>query len=295
MEYKVSEGENCVIIDGVRDFDLKHIFDCGQCFRWYEEKDGSYTGTAFGRVINVQKQGNLLIINNSDLDDFKNLWFRYFDLGRDYGRIKEVLSKDEVLNEAIKFGGGIRILRQDEWEILISFMLSTNNRIPMIKRAIKSLSEKYGKPIEYKGNTYFSFPEPSKIADADISEIEKCHTGFRAKFIKGAAVAVNDGDLDLYNLDKIGYSKARDELMELKGVGPKVSDCILLFSMGYYEAFPVDVWIKRVMQFFYLTQDDSLKKIEIFAQNKFKELAGFAQEYLFYYARECKSREISDK
>ena len=167
MEYKVSEGENCVIINGVREFDLKHIFDCGQCFRWYEEKDESYTGTAFGRVINVQKQGNLLIINNSDLDDFKNLWFRYFDLGRDYGRIKEVLSKDEVLNEAIKFGGGIRILRQDEWEILISFMLSTNNRIPMIKRAIKSLSEKYGKPIEYKGNTYFSFPEPSKIADAD--------------------------------------------------------------------------------------------------------------------------------
>ncbi|WP_054873678.1 DNA-3-methyladenine glycosylase family protein [Oxobacter pfennigii] len=282
-----------VIIENIRDFEPKHVFDCGQCFRWYEEGDGSYTGVVQGRVINVKKDGQTLVLDNTDKKEFDGLWYDYFDMGRDYGKIKNELSEDDTLKEAIGFGEGIRILKQDEWETLISFIISANNRIPMIKRAIKEISEKWGKPVVYKGNTYHSFPSPQDLKDASVEDFESCHTGFRAKYIKKTVEMVINKEIDLYNLKNLTYAEARNELMKLPGVGPKVSDCILLFSMYYYEAFPVDVWVKRVMQHFYLAPDVSLPKIEKFGQEKFKKLAGFAQQYLFYYARDLKGKEIS--
>lgn len=292
MKYNIYEDNNKVIVENVDDFDLKHIFECGQAFRWYEEQDKSYTGVAKKKVINIKKEGNTLTIDNSSLSDFSEIWYTYFDMERDYGEIKSTLSNDKVLCDAISFGQGIRILRQDEWEILISFIISANNRIPMIKRAIKNICQSFGKPIKYKDNVYYTFPDPEELAAAAIEELEKCGTGFRAKYIKQTTEMILERSIDLYSLKNIGYEKAREELMRLPGVGPKVSDCILLFSMGYYEAFPVDIWVKRVMQYFYLAPDVSLMKIQKYAEERFGELAGFAQQYLFYYARDMKGKEI---
>lgn len=291
LTYETVPQYKKLIIENFKDFEPRHIFDCGQSFRWYAEEDGSYTGIAYGKVLNVKKDGEDIILSNTDETEFKDIWYHYFDLGRDYGEIKQILSQDPILKRAIEFGEGIRILRQDEWEILISFIISANNRIPMIKKTIRMISERWGKAVEYNGKVYYTFPDPCSLSGASLEELEECGTGFRAGYIKRTAELILNGYIDLYNLRDIGYAEAREELIKLPGVGPKVSDCILLFSMGYSEAFPVDVWIKRVMQHFYLTPDVSLKKIEEYAQDRFRELAGFAQEYLFYYARDLKLKE----
>lgn len=282
-----------IVLKDVKNFDPKHIFECGQCFRWYEQADGSYSGVAMGKYINVKKENNNVIINNSNVDDFHNIWYKYFDLGTDYGVIKGELSRDHILSDAIKFGEGIRILRQDEWETLISFIISANNAIPRIKKSVKRISEKWGNHIEFSGNTFYTFPGPDVLSKVDAEEIKECGVGFRAEYISKTAKTINNGEVPLYDLKDAGYKKARKILMTLPGVGPKVSDCVLLFSMGYHEAFPVDIWVKRIMQYFYLAPDVSLPKIEEFAQEKYKGLAGFAQQYLFYYARNLKSREIA--
>ena len=292
MRYNVNYENNKIIIENIRDFELKHVFECGQAFRWYPDDDESYTGIAKQRVINVKKVRDTLIISNTNIEDFKNIWYEYFDLGRDYGELKKELSEDKVLGDAIKFGEGIRILKQDEWEILISFIISANNRIPMIKRAIKVICEKWGNPLEYNGKKYYTFPTPKQLGAASVNDLEDCSVGFRAKYINKATQMILNGDVDLYNLKKSDYVNARCELMKLPGVGPKVSDCISLFSMQHYESFPVDIWVKRVMQYFYLTPDVSLTKIQKYAQDKYKNLAGFAQQYLFYYARDMKGKEI---
>lgn len=287
MKYNAYENNGKVIIEGVKDFEPKHIFECGQCFRWNEESDGSFTGVAYNRVINVKKEGNDVILSNTNIEDFKNIWYNYFDLDTDYGEIKKELAKDSVLKEAIKFGHGIRILKQDEWEILISFIISANNRIPMIKRAIDILSERYGEYIgEYNGKKYYGFPEPGKLKNLTVEEVEDCKTGFRAKYIVSASARVSENEIEIYNLKNLSTEDARTQLMLFAGVGPKVSDCIMLFSMDKQDAFPIDIWVKRIMEYFYLDEETKLKAIQEYAQDKFGKYAGYAQQYLFYYARE---------
>ncbi|AFS77364.1 8-oxoguanine DNA glycosylase [Gottschalkia acidurici 9a] len=287
MKYNTYEKDGKVIIENVKDFEPKHIFECGQCFRWNDEGDGSFTGVAFGKVVNIKKEEDNIIISNTNIKEFEDIWYDYLDLGRNYGEVKEKLSNDPILKEAIKFGEGIRILRQDEWEILISFIISANNRIPMIKKAIDILSEKYGEFIgEFNGKKYYAFPTPENLKDASIEDIENCKTGFRAKYISAAINRVLDKEIDIYKLENLSTEEAREELMTFSGVGPKVSDCIMLFSMGKADAFPIDVWVKRIMEHFYLEEDTKLNDIQKYAGDKFRELAGFAQQYLFYYARE---------
>lgn len=287
MNYNIIEKKDKIIVENIDHFEPKHIFECGQCFRWNEEEDGSYTGVAYNRVINVKKEGNRVIFSKTNRDDFYNIWYEYFDLDRDYGKIKEVLAKDHILKEAIKFGYGIRILKQDVWEVLISFIISANNRIPMIKRAIENLSEKYGEFIdEYNGKKYYSFPKADTLSKLTIDDIRDCKTGFRAKYIFNAAAIVSSEQMDIYRLKNLSTEEAKKELMLFAGVGPKVADCIMLFSMEKYDAFPIDVWVKRVMEYFYLKKDTKLKDIQKYAQKKFGKYAGFAQQYLFYYARE---------
>lgn len=293
LECSENTQNGSITIKHIHDFEPEHIFECGQSFRWYVQDDGSYTGIAMGKVINVKKDGSNLIINNSSVEDFHNIWYKYFDLDTDYGAIKERLSADPILDNAIRFGEGIRILKQDEWETLVSFIISANNAIPRIKKSIKRISEKWGKPVEYSGNIYYTFPGPDVLSSVDPGEIQECGVGFRAAYISKTARAVYDGDISLYDLKDAGYERAREMLMSLPGVGPKVSDCVLLFSMGYSEAFPVDVWVKRIMQYFYLAPDVSLPKIEKYAQQKYGSLAGYAQQYLFYYARNSKVMETS--
>jgi len=172
------------------DFEPEHIFECGQCFRWNKEADGSYTGVAYNRVINVKKENKIILINNTNKEEFKNIWFDYFDLGRDYTKIKNRI-EDDNLSDIIEFGKGIRILNQDEWEILVSFIISANNRILMIKRVINNLSKNYGEFIEnYKGKNYYSFPTVEKLNHISELDLRNMKTGFRSKYIKNAAKKV---------------------------------------------------------------------------------------------------------
>ena len=285
---KVYEKDNTVILEDISDFNPKHIFECGQCFRWIKEDDESYTGVAKGRVINVSKQGDKVFLKNTNLDDFNNIWFEYFDLGTDYGNIKEILrNMDEHLEKATEFGDGIRILKQDGWEMLISFIISSNNRIPMIQKAINNLSREFGTYIgEYNGKEYYAFPTPEQVSKASQEQIRACQTGFRDKYIKSTTESVILNNENISEYTKLNTEECLKELLKFNGVGPKVGDCIALFGMQKYDTFPVDVWVKRVMQEFYVEEDMSLSKIRAYAIDKFKELSGFAQQYLFYYARE---------
>jgi len=287
---KINEIENGLILEGIPDFDAKHIFECGQCFRWAKEDDGSYTGIAFGKVLNVKSDYDkkTVVLGNTGLKDFWNIWFEYFDLGRDYGAIKEVLSEDPVLHMAINYGKGIRILKQEPWELLISYIMSANNSIPMISRSISLLSEMYGKQVCYRGKAYYTFPTPEELLGAGIEGISLCRAGFRCKYIYQAVKIVNSGEIRLEEIAALDIYDARRSLMKVPGVGPKVADCIMLFSMQKYEAYPVDVWVKRVTEYFFLGRDVKMKEIQHFAEGKFGSMAGFAQEYLFYYARELK-------
>ena len=287
---KIREVENGVVLEDVKDFELPHIFECGQCFRWNKQKDDSYIGVANGKVINLKKEGSDVYIDNTNRDEMENIWYNYFDLNRDYGNIKNQLAElDETMQTSVKFGHGIRILKQDEWETLVSFIISANNRIPMIKRAIEALSENHGQYIgEYKGKKYYSFPKPEALCNLDVTDIQYSGIGFRGKYILNAAKLVADKEVDIYNLRNMSTNDAREQLMIFPGIGPKVSDCIMFFSMDKDDAFPIDIWVKRVMEYFYVPEGTSLKKIQSFAQDKFGGIAGFAQQYLFYYARELK-------
>ena len=276
---KVIEENNSVIIHGIKDFYPKHIFECGQCFRWNREPDGSYTGVAYGRVINVNRIDSMIIIKNTSLHDFNFIWRKYFDLDTDYSKIKEKLSINNYLIDAIKFGWGLRILKQEKWECLISFIISSNNIIPRIKKIISSICKEYGEPIYFNGKTYYSFPEPKILGSKTMKELSFCRSGYRCRYILKASQMVADKIIDLNDISKLNTDSARQELVKIPGIGPKVADCILLFSMDKYDVFPTDVWIKRIMK--------EINTISTFPEN-LNELAGYAQQYLYYYAREMK-------
>lgn len=290
MDYRdyelVEEQKDKVIVRGIKNFDLHNVFECGQCFRWNKTTSGSYIGVAFGKVIEVDKINNDLVISNTSLAEFYDIWEDYFDLKRNYSEVKELLSKDPVLKKSIEFGSGIRILKQEPFELTISFIISANNRIPMIKRAIKNICEKWGQKIEFNGESYYTFPSPEKLSSVTVEELEGCSTGFRAKYIEDTVKKIYNNEMNLNSIKELDDDECHKKMQEFMGVGPKVADCIILFSMQKYSVFPVDVWVKRAMQYFYLAPEVSLPKIRKFARDKFGELSGFAQQYLFYWARE---------
>ena len=286
--YNVIEENNRVLVEKVKDFDPVHIFECGQCFRWIRQEDGSYDGVAKGKAVNVRYCDGVLQITNSTLEDFTDIWFDYFDLGRDYSEIKLRLAKDEIMRKAIAFGHGIRILRQDLWETLISFIISANNRIPMIMKVIAALSKEYGDKVNLEGKSYYTFPGVDRLAGSRVEELEFCKAGFRCRYIVGTSQMVRDGVVDLKSISGLETRDARKELTKFPGVGNKVADCTLLYSGTKYDVFPTDVWVKRVMEELYFKRGASFKEIQDFARDYFGELAGFAQQYLFYYARENK-------
>ena len=250
----------------VDDFDLQQTLECGQCFRWIREPDASYTGVVGRFVANVTQVENKLIINSKAPTKF---WSEYFDLERDYGEIKKQLSKDSVMREAIKAGGGIRLLKQPFWECLASFIISQCNNIPRIMKIIESLCRNFGEEIEHG---YYSFPEPDAIFAKDLSVI-KC--GYRDKYLQDAARRMLAGE-DL---------STKQKLLEVNGVGEKVANCVLLFGAQKYDVFPADVWIKRIVSELYSIKE---KNISEFARKNFAQYSGFAQQYLFFYARDSR-------
>lgn len=287
MEYKgysVSNKDGKLAINNIKDFNLTHIFECGQCFRWIKQQDGSYRGIVNGRSVNVSFNGETLYITNASEQDFIDIWYEYFDLGTDYTKIKDILGQDDIMKEAIKTGYGIRLLRQDFWEILISFIISANNMIPRIMKTVDSLSALKGNCIDTDQNLY-SFPEITALANSSLEEIQQCKAGFRCKYIHKTSQIMDKNTIIREKLIGMDTDMARKELIQLPGVGPKVADCILLFSGLKYDVFPIDVWVKRVMEELYLKKDSSLKEIQKFAKEQFGDLTGYAQQYLFYHAR----------
>lgn len=286
--YEIIEEKDRVIVNDVKDFNAVHIFECGQCFRWLREKDGSHTGVVKGRVANISFDDGTLIINNSTGEDFRSIWFDYLDLGTDYSKIKAHLSKDDIMKEAMDFGYGIRLLRQDIWETLISFIISANNMIPRIMKTVAAISKVYGDEVQYKGQTYYTFPQVEKLADSAVEELEFCKGGFRCKYIVNTSRMISEGAVRLSAIKDMPTDMARSELTKFPGVGNKVADCTLLYSGTKQDVFPTDVWVKRVMEVLYFKREASFKEIQEFAANYFGEFAGIAQQYLFYYARENK-------
>lgn len=285
---KIYEDLKGISVEGVKDFDPVHTFTCGQCFRWLPEEDKSFTGVAKGRVANIGYNGEILRIKNATTDDFKKLWFEYLDLGRDYGQIKEELKKDEIMEKAIAFGRGIRILKQDFYETLVSFITSANNGIPRIMSTVEVIAQNYGDVVLMDGKPYYTFPDINKLAASTIEELWICKGGFRCKYIINSATMIASGKAKLGDLSDMPTNKAQEELMKLPGVGPKVADCILLYSGTKQDVFPTDVWVKRVMEELYFKREASFKEIQQFAREKFGDNCGIAQQYLFYYARENK-------
>ena len=284
-----NENKNCQTIQEFKkssECHLEHIFECGQCFRWNKYEDG-YIGVVGDKVAYVYEKDDVICLEGAKEED-RQFWWEYFDFGRDYGWIMRKLEKDEILKEAMKYGYGIRILKQEPFETLISFIISANNRIPMIKRAVENIARRFGEKIEFKGMEFYSFPTAEQLSRATVKDLEECGTGFRAPYIVEAVRKIKEEKIDLEEIKKLDTDEAMKRLLEFKGVGPKVADCVLLFSMQKFDAFPVDVWVKKIMQKFYLAPDVSLNKIREFGKNKFGNLSGFAQQYLFYYARENK-------
>lgn len=284
--YKVIEGKGFIIIEGIMDFDPVHTFECGQCFRWQQEADGSYSGIVGRHAVNVSYNNSLLKITNAAIEDFNDTWHEYFDLGRDYSAIKKALMKDEIMEKAIVSGHGIRILKQNFWETLISFIISANNRIPMIKKVVASIAKDYGDEIIFDGKKYYTFPDAERLSCTCLEELGACKGGFRCKYMLNTAKMIMEGSLNIDNLKLLSLEEARSSLVKLPGVGNKVADCTLLFSGTKYDVFPTDVWVKRVMEELYFKKESSFKEIQAFARTYFNDLAGFAQQYLFYYARE---------
>lgn len=284
--------EQQYIIKNPKCFNLKDIFTCGQCFRWEENEDKSYTGIVKENVINIKKQGNDYIVKSVGNNEIEKLVIDYFDLNRDYTALQEKLSKiDENMEKSIKYGQGIRLLNQDLWETLISFIISANNNIPRIQKIIKRLSKNFGKKIIFENNEYYTFPTAQELKDVSIEKYRELGLGFRDKRIYETTQIILENKVNLQELENNPNTlEVREILLTLPGVGPKVADCILLFSdLKRLEVFPIDVWVNRVMNELYIHGDENKinkKQIEQIAKEKFGNLAGLAQQYLFYWRRD---------
>lgn len=246
------------------DFDLDETLDCGQAFRWEKTGDKAYHGYRLNKPLDIYAEKDYFVLKDTTEEDFSGIWADYFDLNTDYGELKRIFSEDETLSKACAYAGGIRLLKQDGWEALLSFIISQNNNIPRIKGIIGRLCEENG-----------GFPSPMQLKGKTTDDFSYLRAGFRAKYIEDCVNKVNSGEIDLDRITKAPVEEARKSLMTIKGVGPKVAECALLYGMYRVECFPVDVWIKRVMAQFY---PDGFPEFA-------KDYAGIAQQYLFHYMR----------
>lgn len=285
----VNTYEHGIIVEGITDFHVDHIFDCGQCFRWEKNEDGSYSGIAGGKIVTVSCDcdSGILKIENATEEEFHGFWKHYLDLERDYGVIKaQLAAEDPVMEQAIATGSGIRILNQEPWETLISFIISQNNNIPRIKKCIESLAKQLGEPAgEYRGKIWYSLPSPEVLADATLEDLAPCRLGYRAKYLLETARQVAEegiGQLESLADPRKTAAEVLEKLRSYCGVGPKVASCIALFSMGRIDSFPIDTWVKKVMHQKYGFQERDIRGMEAYAAQNFGEYGGIAQQYLFY-------------
>lgn len=256
-------------------FNLKQTLECGQCFRFTENEDGVFCGVALGRELKFKTEGEMLYINCAQ--EFADKYIAaYLGFDEDYDAINSILAEDKTLNSAIEYAGGIRILRQEPWETLCSFIISQNNNIKRIAGIIDRLCENFGEDI---GGGAFAFPSAEKLSSLSVDDLAPLRSGFRAKYIIDAAKKVYSGEVNFEEIEKADLDSARDMLMKINGVGPKVADCVLLFGFHKLDAFPKDVWIKRIMEKYY---PQGLPEFAI-------KYGGIAQQYLFHYIRTAES------
>lgn len=260
-------------------FSLDQTFLCGQCFRWEKAPDGTFYGVVANHAAKMYYHDPKTIYVESSNPDLV-YWSHYLNFSNDYNVIEEKLWNDEKLRPCIEKGRGIRILRQDLWETIVSFIISANNNIPRIKKIISALCENFGERIEFDGKVFFGFPPPDVLAALTLEDLAPIRAGFRDKYILDAAKRVSSGEINLDDVKKMSDNDAKASLMKIKGVGSKVADCILLFSLGRYKTFPQDVWTKRIMNNLYGVGE---KDIPAFVENNFGNYGGVAQQYLYYY------------
>lgn len=259
----------------LENFNIRQIMGSGQCFRMDETDTDGFAVIAGKKYVEVRQKGQVVDFDCSQ-EDFLFFWIPYFDLDADYSRyIQAVNPRDRYLCAAVQHGQGIRILRQDLWEMLITFLISQQNNIRRIRRCIENICTQYGERIILPdGREYYGFPKPQALAAASEEDLRACNLGYRAKYVHQAALDVADGRIDLSGIQSMSYKKAREALLEIYGVGGKVADCICLFALHQLDAFPVDTHIRQVL-------DQHYKRG--FPNRRYKGMRGVMQQYIFYY------------
>lgn len=260
-------------------FSLDETFLCGQCFRWEKDSDGTFYGVVANHAVKMYYVDPKTIYVESSNPDLV-YWSHYLNFSNDYNFIEQKLWQDEKLRPCIEKGRGIRILRQDLWETIVSFIISANNNIPRIKKIISALCEKYGDRIDFDGKVFCGFPSAETLSVLNIEDLSDIRAGFRDKYIIDAAKKVVSGEVNLEQLPKMSNIDAKNTLMKINGIGSKVADCVLLFALGRYKIFPQDVWIKRILLEQYGVEE---KDIPDFVEKNFGNFGGVAQQYLYYY------------
>ncbi len=267
--------DNMIALGTLRELDPVKTFECGQCFRWNADEKGVYTGVAGGRAARVVTENGRVYIKSTP-EDFNNFWRDYFDLNLDYEAIRLGFDAGDYLRRCAEFGAGIRILRQERWEALCSFIISQCNNIPRIKKIVETLCHCFGQPIDLEGETLYSFPDAAVLARLEERDLAPLRCGYRAEYIIHAARAVDSGALDLEALANTDTDAAMKALLSVRGVGKKVANCAVLFGLGHLDAFPIDVWMKRALAEHFPPDFDP---------KTLGPYAGLAQQYIFYYAR----------
>lgn len=281
IDYDSKSGN--LTVSGVKDFLLGQTLECGQCFHFVKAGEEDYRISAMGRCLHIAQSGDILTLYDTSADDFDNIWKNYFDIGRDYSQIKELLlEKDDALKPAIDAMWGVRVLNQEFFETLISFIISQNQQIPRIKQIVAAISRNYGRQL---GDGMYAFPDAEAILAAGVDGIRECKAGFRSPYIIDACEKYGAGLMDEGKLRAADYGECVETLKQIKGVGDKVANCVALFSLGKRNAFPVDVWIKRIMENLYFGTETPIPEIQALAKDKFGEYGGYAQQYLFYFAK----------
>ncbi|MBE5958008.1 MAG: DNA-3-methyladenine glycosylase 2 family protein [Lachnospiraceae bacterium] len=284
-----SENKN-TIIEGVVDFDLEQTLECGQCFRFYKQADHDYVVVAYKHLLHIAQDDKRLIFYDKSKDELKKIWLNYFDLERDYNEIKTfLLSKDDVLKPAIEEKWGIRLLNQEFHEMVISYIISQNKQIPHIKKIVRDISEKYGDYLgSINGEDYYSFPDIDKLYQITEEDFRELKTGFRAPYLVDACSKLYNNEISVSTFENLSGEEAVKKLTQIKGVGNKVANCVMLFSLNYRASFPIDVWIKRIMEELYFKCETDKETIEKFALEKYGDYGGYAQQYLFCFGRDNK-------
>ncbi|MBR6688509.1 MAG: 8-oxoguanine DNA glycosylase [Clostridia bacterium] len=268
-------------------FNLKYTLECGQCFRWEQIDENEYIGIIQDRVIRIKQGNGKVYVWSSLKDNLEEVVKEYFDLNTDYKELEESISKLDVnVKESLKYSSGIHILNQPLFETIISYIISANNNIKRISRSVKDISKKYGKKVIFENKEYYLFPTLEEIKDITTDDLLACGTGFRARYIKNTIKYFEENIEFLKCLEKENTEEAKKMLTSLMGIGPKVADCILLFALKRSEVFPIDVWVKRIMEKLYFKKETNIKEISSFAKDKFGEYAGIVQQHLFHNVRE---------